>query len=108
MPVRMTARLVPRFAWTTASIDVSVDGADVLRTKGVFKAVGRHGETFQMTGAEHKAVVSWGKASIRSFPVNLSIDGVAVMESRVRVENWMLGLWPWALALVVAAWCLKP
>ena len=100
----ITARLVPRYAWQSASIDVAVSGRVVLRTGGVMKLVGKHTETFESDGTEHSAEVTWGKATLRSFPFSLSIDGVAVLESRVPIANWWLALWPWALFIGFIAW----
>ena len=44
-PIRVEARLIPRFLWTTASIDVFVGQQCVLRTGGQMKATGSHSET---------------------------------------------------------------
>jgi hypothetical protein len=38
--VGIAARLVPRFAWQTASIELAIGDQVVLRTGGVFKVVG--------------------------------------------------------------------
>jgi hypothetical protein len=103
-PVSITARLVPRYAWQSASIDVAIRGRVVLRSGGVFKLVGKHAETFASDGIEHRVEVTWGKAALRSFPFSLSIDGMAVVESRVPIANWWLALWPWALFVGYIAW----
>ena len=96
-PVSITARLVPRFAWQTASIDIAVSDRNVLRTGGVRTIVGKHTETFASDGIEHCVEVKWSKGSLRSFPFSLCIDGLPVVESRVPIANWWLSLWPWAL-----------
>jgi hypothetical protein len=103
-PVSITAKLVPRYAWQSASLDVAVNGRFVLKTGGVFKLVGKHAETFASDGIEHSVEVTWGKAALRSFPFSLSIDGMSVLESRVPICNWWLALWPWALLVAFVAW----
>lgn len=102
-PVIVTARLVPRFAWQTASIDVSVGGHVILRTDGVFKLIGKHVETFELDGTKYSAEISWGNAALQSFPINLSVDGVSIIESRVPLSNWWLALWPWVIFI---GWCV--
>jgi hypothetical protein len=104
LPVSIAAKLVPRYAWQSASIDVAVDGRFVLKTGGVLKLVGKHTETFASDGIEHSVEVTWGNAALRSFPFSLSIDGVPVLESRVPISNWWLVLWPWALFVAFVAW----
>ena len=37
VPVQVTSRIIGRYAWTTATIDVSINGNTVLRTDGVAK-----------------------------------------------------------------------
>lgn len=100
----ITAKLVPRYAWQSASIDVAVNRRFVLKTGGVFKLVGKHAETFAFDGIEHSVEVTWGKAALRSFPFSLSIDGLPVLESRVPISNWWLALWPWALIVAFVVW----
>ena len=100
----IAAKLVPRYVWQSASIDVAVNGRSVLKTGGVFKLVGKHTETFASNGIEHNVEVTWGKAALRSFPFRLSIDGMPVLESRVPISNWWLGLWPWILFVAFVAW----
>jgi hypothetical protein len=106
-PVSITAKLVPRCVWQSASIDVAVNGRVVLKTGGVFKLVGKHAETFTFDGIGHSVEVTWGKAALRSFPFSLSIDGMPVMESRVPISNWWLALWPWALFVAFFVWRLS-
>lgn len=100
----ITARLVPRYAWQSASIDVVVGDRIALRTGGVLKLVGKHAVTFASEGIEHRVEVTWGKAALRSIPFNLSIDGYPVVESRVPIANWWFALWPWALFIGFIAW----
>jgi hypothetical protein len=90
--IEVQARLVPRFLWTTASIDVFVGEQCVLRTGGRMKLIGCCSQTFAHSGAEHVAEVSWGGGLLYSFPYQARIDGVVVKEGRVRVQNWAWGL----------------
>lgn len=53
----ITARLVPRYVWQSASIDVVVGGRVVLRTGEVLKLVGKHAETFASDGIKHRVEV---------------------------------------------------
>ena len=97
--VVVSSALIPRRLWQTASIDVFVNGECVLRTGGVPKITGSHSAQFRHSGETHEIVLNWGRASLRSFPVQLSIDGEKIIESQVRTINWPISLWPW-LALV--------
>jgi hypothetical protein len=90
--VEVQARLVPRFLWSTASIDVFLDGQCILRSGGQMKATGSHSATFNHSGSTHTAEVSWGYGFLRSFPYKLRIDGMPVCEARVHVRNWPVGL----------------
>jgi hypothetical protein len=98
--VDVQARLVPRFLWSTASIDVFLDKQCILRTGGQLKATGLHSATFTHSGSTHTAELSWGYGLLFSFPYKLRIDGAPVSEARVRVQNWPLGLF---IAFLVAA-----
>ncbi len=102
--VDVQARLISRFLWTTASIDVFLDGQCILRTGGQMKCTGSHSATFTHSGATHSAELSWGYGFLRSFPYKLQIDGVPISQARVRVRNWPLGLiWPALFAIVLLA-----
>jgi hypothetical protein len=90
--VEVQARLVPRFLWSTASIDVSLEGRCILRSGGQMKATGSHAATFNHSGSAHTAEVSWGYGFLRSFPYKLRIDGISICAGRVDVRNWPLGL----------------
>src|SRR5438034_342849 len=49
----VTAKLVPRYLWQTASIDVFLDEQCILRTGGQFKFVGSHASEFVYRGTTH-------------------------------------------------------
>jgi hypothetical protein len=104
MAIDVSARLVPRYAWTTASIDVFVDGRRILKTGGVFKIAAKHTERFQEQDGVHAAEIAWGKATLRSFPIVLKIDDTQILASRVVIENWWLVLWPWAALAAFLIW----
>lgn len=103
-PVSVTARLVPRYAWTSATIDVFIEEEPVSRTGGVMKLVGKHSEVFHSAQGEHTAEVQWGRAGYVPSLSNLTIDSTLVLESQVSIQNWWLALWPWGLVLAVACW----
>ena len=90
--VDVQARLIPRFLWTTASIDVFLDGQCIFRTGGQMKFTGSYSATFIHSGSTHTAALSWGYGFLRWFPYKLQIDGVSISEARVHVQNWPLGL----------------
>jgi hypothetical protein len=90
--VEVTARLVPRYLWTTSSIDVFLDGRCILRTGGQMKVTGSSSAEFQHDGATHTVAISWGRVQQRGlirrrFPYDLTIDGAKVAASEVPVEN---------------------
>ena len=91
--VEVKARLVPRFLWNIASIDVFLDGRCILRTGGKLNLTGSYSASFDHTGSSHRAELTWGFSGLSfSFPYRLQIDGVPVAASRVQVENWWAGL----------------
>lgn len=98
--VRVTCRIIGRYVWTTASIDVSVNGKTVLRSGGVLKITGDTVATFEHEGVSHKMALRWGTAWLGSFPFRLEIDGDLIAASRVISSNWWLAYWPLA-ALVI-------
>jgi hypothetical protein len=90
--VEVRARIVPRFLWTTASIDVYLDGRCILKTGGQMKAVGSTLAEFYHGGAAHTAALSWGQARMShslslTFPYQLFFDGAKIIVSDVSVEN---------------------
>ena len=101
LTVVITCRLVSRYLWTTASIDVWLDGNRILRTGGVLKRRGSSTETFHLGNTQHEATVSWGAGRFLSFPCTLTIDGIVVAESPVFIENGWLLLTPLGLAIGV-------
>jgi hypothetical protein len=101
--VTVTARLVPRYAFMSASIDVEVGGKLVLATGGVYKFVGVHTQTFERNGKLHRVELSWKTGGFRAFPIRLAIDGAPLLESDVRILNWWLMYWPF-LILSCVAW----
>jgi hypothetical protein len=106
--VSVVSTLIPRFLWQTASIDVFVDEECILRTGGQLKLTGSHASEFTHSGQKHKALLTWGRASVRSFPITLAIDGEPVLESRVHTSNWVVSLWPWVLIVgLVLFWMGK-
>jgi|SRR5579862_2478337 len=98
--VDVRTRLIPRFLWITASIDVFLDGQCILRTGGQLKFIGSHSTTFTHSGSTHTADLSWGRPSLRYFPYKLRIDGAPVFEARVYIRNWPIEL---VIGLLVAA-----
>jgi hypothetical protein len=97
--VFVRSRVVGRYAWMTATIDVTVDDIVVLRTGGVLKAVGRSAEAFEFRGSSHTAEINWGLGWGPSFPFDLKMDGTSIKKSRVPVENWYFAYWPFLAAL---------
>ena len=85
--VRVRARYVPRFLWTTASIDVLLGDQCILRTGGQLKLTGAHATSFSDGGSAHQIELSWGQSRNFRFPYQLRIDGVTVGDAQVQVEN---------------------
>jgi len=65
--VAVTARVVPRYAWTSASIDVAVGDETILKTGGVLKVVGKHVETFGFHGTTHTVECYLGQSITSLF-----------------------------------------
>jgi len=86
-PVDVQARLIPRFLWSTASIDVFLGEQCILRTGGQLKFTGSHSSTFIHSGSTHTAELSWGVGFLRWFPYKLRIDGTPVSDARVYVRD---------------------
>jgi hypothetical protein len=92
--VEVKARLVPRYGWTTASIDVFLGGRCILRTGGQMKVTGSSWAEFDHEGSRQFAELSWGKARGHEFPYVLRINDAKVALSEVPVENPGLSVIP--------------
>jgi len=92
--VEVTGHLIPRYLWTTASIDVFIDSECVLRTGGQLKSVGGTTADFYDSGSTHEIALHWRCPLLTGFPIRITIDGELVAESYVTVDNWQLALWP--------------
>lgn len=98
---QVRARLVPRYLWTSASIDVYLNGRCILMTGGQMKLSGGYSSAFKDGGKEHLAELKWGLADQHQFPYELWIDGTKVMQSWVPVENWRLGYVPVGIIFII-------
>jgi hypothetical protein len=98
--IQVRAELIPRFLWSSASIDVYLDGEKIFRTGGKIQSIGSHVEKVRFGGSEHDVELKWGRSQNFRFPYQLRIDGALVMESVVQVENQQLIFIP-ALVLIV-------
>jgi hypothetical protein len=105
----ISARQIARNAWSTASIDVTVDDRVILRTGGVLKAIGRCSALFDLRGSSHHVEIIWRLGWGPSFPIELKLDGVSVIRSRVAVKNWWFVCWPFLVVLTgsVAKWLMQ-
>jgi hypothetical protein len=103
----LSARSVPRYLWQTVSIDVALDGADILKTGGVLKVVGDHVARYSYQGEEHLATLTWGRASLRFFPVRLTVNGSTVFDDRVPIRGWWKAYLPWVTLAACAALAWK-
>jgi hypothetical protein len=99
--VQVRAISVPRYLWTSASIDVYLDGERVFRTGGKINPTGGHAETVRIGGAEHRMEVTWGLSRGFKFPYQLKIDGELVVNSVVKVENGAMIFIPSTLIVLV-------
>jgi hypothetical protein len=99
--IRVTARLEPRFLWSTASIDVFAGGDCILQTSGQMKVAGSCTADFSRDGTVHRAELTWRCGLLCSFPYQLRMDGLLISDSRVKISNWPIGLLvPSVLAIV--------
>jgi len=91
--VEVQARLVPRYLWNTASIEVFLDGQPILRTGGRFKFTGSYSASFTHDGSTHTADLTWGFCGLSfSIPYQLRINNAPVADSRVQIRNWPVAL----------------
>jgi hypothetical protein len=89
--VEVKARLVPRYFWTTASIDVYLDGQCILQTGGQQKVTGSSWADFDHGGSKHSVELSWEAVRGFEFPYVLRINDAKVALAGVPVENaWLL------------------
>jgi hypothetical protein len=108
--IKVRARLVPRYFWNTASIDVSLDGQQILQTDGQLKFKGACSTSFTHANRTHIMILSWGGTGLHfSFPYELRIDGTSVATSRVQIQNWpvivfLMGT-VWAVLLAILYFC---
>jgi hypothetical protein len=101
--IDVRAALVPKFLWSTASIDVYLDGVRILRTGGKLRPTGLVETSFTDANGTHQVALTWGVGWLFAFPFVLYIDGEMIANARVRVSNWPLGiaLWLAVLAAVI-------
>jgi hypothetical protein len=99
--VEVKARIVPRYGWTTASIDVFLDGKCILRTGGQMEVTGSSSAVFDHDGSRHFAELSWGMARGLEFPYVLRINDAKVALSEVPVENPGLRVIPALIVIVL-------
>jgi hypothetical protein len=90
--VHVQARQVPRYLWTTTSIDVYLDGQCILESGGQLGPTGGCSAAFEHGCSLHNVELSWGLALWYSFPYELRIDGIPIAISHVRADNWYLRL----------------
>ena len=103
--LEVKARGVPRYLYFTASIDVHLDSTALIKTGGVPRFKGLTEAKFDEQGETHSITLSWS-SSIRglALPYQLLVDGEVVLQSRVRPQNWAVGL---ISALIIATlWSL--
>ncbi|MBI5497218.1 MAG: hypothetical protein HY904_19550 [Deltaproteobacteria bacterium] len=91
IPFRLRARTVPRYLWSTASIDVYVDGVPVLVTGGRSGMTGSVSSQFSWEGRAHNLELHWGAYASRGFPVRLVVDGEPTEERVVPVQGQAKG-----------------
>jgi hypothetical protein len=90
--VSVRSHVVPRYFWTTVSINAYLDDQCILQTGGKLNPTGSSSSTFNHGGTTHTAELSWGVGIMYAFPYQLKIDGVPIMASRVRADNWYITL----------------
>ena len=85
--VHVIGLVVPRYFWTTVSVDVYFDGSRIIRTGGVFRLSGVQTAEFEYQGQSHLMELSWqsGKSTIQ---FELNIDGHSILKSSVFPQNW--------------------
>lgn len=87
--LEVKAEFVPRYCWTTASIDVYLDDLCILRTGGVLRTKGTQTKTFRRKNEDHALELIWRSPLLGiSFPYQLSIDGKRIITAKVCPKNW--------------------
>jgi hypothetical protein len=100
--LEVKAECVPRYFWTTVSIDVYLGGLCILRTGGVLHIKGQQAETFKHNAENHVLELSWRSPLLdMSFPYQLWIDGQPIIAGRVRPGNWPLLFMPVAAIVLI-------
>jgi hypothetical protein len=100
--IEVKAEVVPRYLWTTASIDVYLDGARVLRTGGVWRLRDSRTIDFHRNGVTHTLTLRWKSPSRgMDFAYVVSIGGQDILDSTVRPTNWPMFFVPYATPLVI-------
>jgi hypothetical protein len=105
-PVLVSARLVPRYLWTTASIDVTVGSRRVLATGGVMKMASTCNAEFDHGDCLHRVALTWSAPHQGSFPITVAIDGQVVANTCVQLRRWYLGAWPLVILFGAFAYVL--
>lgn len=104
--VRVQAKLIPRYLWSTASIDVYLEDECILRTGGQLKFIGTCTAPFTCENSSHRVVLKYGLARIRFIPFQLEMDGTVIAASRAYIQNWMLGYVTWLVIGLAAGFFL--
>jgi hypothetical protein len=92
--VMISCAMVSRYAWTTASIDVSLGSQVILRTGGQAKFTGSHTEPFQFNGSGHTAQLTWGVSGpqVSCHAQHRRIEGRGLPRSHIEKVVGMVAL----------------
>ncbi|HSM95293.1 MAG TPA: hypothetical protein VLT91_04560 [Rhizomicrobium sp.] len=101
--VAVESVLVPRYLYTSASVNVYVAGNCILQTGGVMRFSGKNMAEFAHNGTDHQVVLDWtsGRSSVG---YTLMIDGDKILEGSVFPRNALMGMTPvfiFAVAMLV-------
>lgn len=89
----VTARMTPKYLWTTASIDVYLDEKCILKTRGQRATRGTKINDFQYNGRSHVVELSWTPPRNGLFyPFRLAIDQQIIDSAEVYIRNWPLAI----------------
>ena len=106
--LEVKARVVPRYFWSTVSINVHLDGTALIRTGGVFRGKGLNEAQFDEWGETHSLGLSWTSPTRGFyFPYRLLVDDGVVLESTVKPPNWpmvFMPVLPLALMFLASVW----